>query len=93
MPADLVVHHSRGGRTTLLTEEVVAGARGAAGSLAVEALDAFAAGKRHTAAVASVEQIVAGLKWRRVLPVLEVVGTIGPAELIAARELGAAMAS
>lgn len=146
MPADLVVvHHSRGGQTALLTEEVVAGAREAAGSLTVEAFDAFAAGSDDVlaaravvigtparfgymsgavkdfleriyypclertggmpfalyvkgdsdtaGAVASVERIVAGLKWRRVLPVLEVVGTIGSADLIAARELGAAMAA
>jgi len=44
-------------------------------------------------AAASVERIVAGLSWRRVLPVLEVVGTIGEADLAAARELGATLAA
>jgi NAD(P)H-dependent FMN reductase len=43
--------------------------------------------------VSSVERIVAGLRWRRVLPVLEVVGDVGAADLEAARELGGSMAA
>jgi multimeric flavodoxin WrbA len=43
--------------------------------------------------VSSVERIVAGLRWRRVLPVLEVVGEIETAHLDAARELGGSMAA
>lgn len=44
-------------------------------------------------ATSSVERIIAGLRWRRVLPVLEVVGSIEPEHLEAARELGGAMAA
>jgi multimeric flavodoxin WrbA len=44
-------------------------------------------------AAASVERIVTGLKWRRVLPVLEVVGTVGLSDLEQARELGSAFAA
>ena len=44
-------------------------------------------------ATSSVERIVAGLGWRRVLPVLEVVGDIGPEHLEAAGELGGSMAA
>ena len=40
-----------------------------------------------------VERIVAGLRWRRVLPVLEIVGEIEAAHLDAARELGGSMAA
>ncbi|MHB1509217.1 MAG: hypothetical protein ACYCST_00280 [Acidimicrobiales bacterium] len=41
----------------------------------------------------SVERIVAGLRWRRVLPVLAVVGEIEASHMAAARELGASMAA
>jgi NAD(P)H-dependent FMN reductase len=44
-------------------------------------------------AVSSVERIVAGLAWRRVLPVLAVVGALEPAHLDAAAELGGALAA
>lgn len=44
-------------------------------------------------AVASVERIVAGLGWRRVLPVLAVVGAITPDDLEAAQELGGGLAA
>jgi len=46
-----------------------------------------------TGATSSVERIVAGLAWRRVLPVLEVVGDIRPEDLEAATELGGSMAA
>jgi multimeric flavodoxin WrbA len=44
-------------------------------------------------ATESVERIVRGMGWRRVLPVLEVVGDIGPDALDQAAELGGAMAA
>jgi len=44
-------------------------------------------------AVTSVERIVAGLAWRRVLPVLAVVGAITTAHLEAAAELGGSLAA
>lgn len=44
-------------------------------------------------AVTSVERIVAGLAWRRVLPVLAVVGDTAPQHLEAAAELGASLAA
>lgn len=44
-------------------------------------------------AAASVERIVTGLKWRRVLPVLEVVGDLSPAAAEQAVELGGAFAA
>jgi multimeric flavodoxin WrbA len=44
-------------------------------------------------AVTSVERIVAGLRWRRVLPPLVVVGGLQPADLEQAAELGATMAA
>ncbi len=44
-------------------------------------------------AVTSVERIVAGLGWRRVLPVLSVVGEIAPEHLEAAAELGGSLAA
>lgn len=44
-------------------------------------------------AVSSVERIVAGLAWRRVLPVVTVVGDIEPAHLDAAAELGGGLAA
>lgn len=44
-------------------------------------------------ATESVERIVRGMSWRRVLPVLEVVGDIGPEALEQAAELGGAMAA
>ena len=43
--------------------------------------------------ISSVERIVAGLRWRRVLPVLAVVGEIEGSHMAAARELGASMAA
>jgi multimeric flavodoxin WrbA len=46
-----------------------------------------------TGAVSSVERIVAGLGWRMVLPVLAVVGDIGPEDLEAAAELGGSLAA
>ena len=146
MAADiLVVHHSRGGETARLTEEVLSGAEEARGALSVTLLDAFAAGPDDvleakgvilgtparfgymsgamkdfleriyhpcleralrrpfalyvkgdsdiTGAVESVERIVRGLGWKRVLPVLEVVGAIQPPDLEAAHDLGATMAA
>jgi len=42
-------------------------------------------------AVASVERIATGLRWRRVLPPLAVVGALTPADLEAAAELGATL--
>lgn len=54
----------------------------------------FVKGDTDTSGAAqSVERIVAGLNWRRVLPILEVVGEIGPPEAEAARELGATFAA
>lgn len=54
----------------------------------------FVKGDTDTAgAVSSVERIVAGLKWNRVLPVLEVVGETADSHLESARELGGAMAA
>lgn len=44
-------------------------------------------------AASSVERIVIGLKWRRVLPILEVVGPITPESAEAAQELGGAFAA
>ncbi len=44
-------------------------------------------------AAASVERIVTGLKWRRVLPILEVVGTLDKEHVEAATELGGAFAA
>ncbi|MGO9197909.1 MAG: NAD(P)H-dependent oxidoreductase [Acidimicrobiales bacterium] len=44
-------------------------------------------------AAASVERIVTALKWRRVLPILEVVGAITPESAEAAQELGGAFAA
>jgi len=44
-------------------------------------------------AVASVERIVTGLRWRRVLPPVTVVGTVGPSDLEEAAELGATLAA
>jgi hypothetical protein len=44
-------------------------------------------------ATASVERITIGLAWRRVLPVLEVVGEITPTHLDATAELGGALAA
>lgn len=44
-------------------------------------------------AVTSVERIVAGLRWKQVLPPLTVVGTIDPAHLDAAQEMGATLAA
>ena len=44
-------------------------------------------------AVASVERIATGLRWRRVLPPLTVVGDLADADLEAAAELGATMAA
>ncbi len=44
-------------------------------------------------AAASVERIVTGLRWRRVLPVLEVAGEIGEEQVASAYELGGAMAA
>ena len=46
-----------------------------------------------TGAVRSVESIVQALSWRRVAPVLEVVGDVGEPEPAAARELGATVAA
>ncbi|MDR3650126.1 MAG: hypothetical protein P4L20_13615 [Acidimicrobiales bacterium] len=42
-------------------------------------------------AVASVERIATGLRWRRVLPPVTVVGVIGEPEVAAATELGATL--
>jgi flavodoxin len=44
-------------------------------------------------AVASVERITTGLRWRRVLPPVTVVGAIGPNDVERATELGAALAA
>jgi hypothetical protein len=44
-------------------------------------------------AVTSVERIVAGLRWRRVLPPVTVVGAIGPGDLDRAAEQGATLAA
>jgi len=44
-------------------------------------------------AVASVERIAAGLRWRRALAPVAVVGTIGPADEDRAAELGATLAA
>jgi hypothetical protein len=44
-------------------------------------------------AVASVERITAGLRWRRVLPPVTVVGDAGPPDLERAAELGATLAA
>jgi hypothetical protein len=44
-------------------------------------------------AVASVERITAGLRWRRVLPPVTVVGDAGPLDLERAAELGATLAA
>jgi len=44
-------------------------------------------------AVRSVERIVAGLRWRRVVPPLVVVGDVGAAEVERCRELGATIAA
>ncbi len=44
-------------------------------------------------AVASVERIATGLRWRRVLPPVTVVGDIGPGHLDEVRELGATLAA
>jgi multimeric flavodoxin WrbA len=44
-------------------------------------------------AVASVERIVAGLRWRRLLPPVVVVGAVAPAHHEQAWELGASMAA
>ncbi len=44
-------------------------------------------------AVASVERITTGLRWRRVLPPVTVVGAIGPGDIERATELGAALAA
>jgi NAD(P)H-dependent FMN reductase len=43
--------------------------------------------------VASIERIATGLRWRRVLPPLAVVGDVGDDHLAAARELGATLAA
>jgi len=44
-------------------------------------------------AVASVERIATGLRWRRVLPPLTVVGTTAPVDFEQAAELGATLAA
>jgi hypothetical protein len=44
-------------------------------------------------AVTSVERIVAGLRWRRALPPVTVVGAIGPGDLDRAAEQGATLAA
>jgi NAD(P)H-dependent FMN reductase len=44
-------------------------------------------------AVASVERIATGLRWRRVLPPVTVVGAIGAPEIERAAELGATLAA
>jgi hypothetical protein len=44
-------------------------------------------------AVASVERITAGLRWRRVLPPVTVVGDAGPSDLEHAADLGATLAA
>jgi hypothetical protein len=43
--------------------------------------------------VASVERIVTGLRWKRVLPPVKVVGDVGDDHLAAAQELGATIAA
>lgn len=44
-------------------------------------------------AVASVERIATGMAWRRVLPVLAVVGDVTPDQLEQAQELGGSLAA
>ncbi len=44
-------------------------------------------------AVAGIERIATGLRWRQVLPPLEVVGAVTDAALAAAAELGATLAA
>jgi len=44
-------------------------------------------------AVTSVERIVAGLQWKLVLPVLRVVGDVGPGDLESAAEIGGSLAA
>ncbi len=44
-------------------------------------------------AVSSVERIATGLRWRRVLPPVTVVGDAGPAHVDEVRELGATLAA
>jgi hypothetical protein len=44
-------------------------------------------------AVASVERIATGLRWRRVLPPVTVVGGAGPPDFERAAELGATLAA
>jgi multimeric flavodoxin WrbA len=44
-------------------------------------------------AVQSIERIVAGLRWKRVIPPVVVVGDLGPRDLEDCRELGATMAA
>ncbi|HTD49012.1 MAG TPA: flavodoxin family protein, partial [Acidimicrobiia bacterium] len=44
-------------------------------------------------AVRSVERIVAGLRWRRVVPPVVVVGDLGDADVERCRELGATIAA
>ncbi len=44
-------------------------------------------------AVASVERITTGLRWRRVLPPVTVVGTTTPGDVERAEELGATLAA
>jgi multimeric flavodoxin WrbA len=44
-------------------------------------------------AVRSVERIVAGLRWRRVVPPVVVVGDVGAADVERCRELGATIAA
>jgi hypothetical protein len=44
-------------------------------------------------AVDSVERIATGLRWRRVLPPVSVVGAIGPADVERAEELAATLAA
>lgn len=44
-------------------------------------------------AVRDLERILTGLRWKQVLPPLEVVGDVSEADLAAAREVGATMAA
>ncbi len=44
-------------------------------------------------ALSSVERIATGLRWRRVLPPVTVVGTLGPPDLERAADLGATLAA
>lgn len=44
-------------------------------------------------ALAAMERIISGLRWRRVLAPLCVVGPVGPDDVTAAEELGATMAA